>query len=667
MEKKARSFLTVCAIVISMTVMAVPVSGLLGALEKASAAPAVEEHTLRIGFMQTVDSLNPYVGYSDSAYVFYGLVYDALEVINNTMQPVPDLALSCYAVNNKTDPLMIASGEPYGSVWQYNLTDKAYFSDGEPVTADDVIFAVNLNAGNYTNMWAYQPYSYYMQFADQPFPSDPYKIRIHFFDRATGKPAPAAYAYIISIPILPKHKLIGMTPLEIGFSWKGVFEDATAADGVTKTGTVGTGPFMGTSTLYDDWFRGEEITLVKNPLSHWSVDFGMNVSVDKVQLVFYDDPAAMALSLRNGDIDVASFPPQAYTTLRDDVKSGKLKNVETYDGPKITQYWTEVGFNMNAAGPHPSRLDPKIREALAMSTNKDYIVSQFYLGLAEPGSTIIPPFNKYWHYNLTAAETYNYDIEAAKALLASAGYVDTNSDGYREATSSSRAVTEGWALEGDQLAYSMMVRREYPEEKQIAQYLQQEWAKVGVNLAVDIVDEVQLNTEVYYYQYDTMLWYWSADIDPNYQLFVQTKAAWGGWSDNKYYNESYDQNYTKSVQSMNPADRKVYVDNCQRINYRDAGYILLAYVNQSFAWRTDSWSGWGDWAQNPGRSIDNFWMGNPLWFDLTPVEKAPQKPLPWALIGAGIAGVVVAIVAVAYLTKKGKIKRKESDDSPIGD
>jgi len=560
-------------------------------------------------------------------------------------------------VDNKTDPKMIDSGEPYGSVWQYNLTPNAYFSDGEPVTADDVVFNVDLNAGNYTNMWAYQPYSYYMRYAEKV---SEWSVRIHFFDRATGNAAPASYAYIISIPILPKHKLSGMSPLDIGFNWKGYFEEEA-------TQTVGTGPFMGTSTLYQDWFKGEQLTLVRNPLSHWATDFGMNVSVDEVKLVFYEEATAMSLALQNGDIDVASFPPQAYRQLKLDVASGSLKNVETYDGPKITQYWTEIGFNMNAAGPNPSRLDSSIRQAMAMATDKAHIVEQYYLGMATPGSTLIPTFNKYWHYNLTAAEKFPLDYEGAKAMLQSHGYVDTNDDGWREATATSQAVTQGWVLEGTPLQYGLMVRREYPEEKNIATYLQGEWAKIGINIIIDIVDEVQLNTVVYFYQYDMMLWYWSADIDPNYQLFVQTKAAWGGWSDNMYYNWSYDDNYTKSVQTMDRADRKAFVDECQRINYRDAGYIILAEVNQTYAWRTDTFTGWGDWAAQPGRSLDNFWMGNPIWFELAPLEKAPPPPVPWALIGAGVAAVAAVVVAVMLLSKRNKGKKAESDDSPIGD
>jgi PKD repeat protein len=48
----------------------------------------------------------------------------------------------------------------------------------------------------------------------------------------------------------------------------------------------------------------------------------------------------------------------------------------------------------------------------------------------------------------------------------------------------------------------------------------------------------------------------------------------------------------------------------------DSPYIILAYPYQTYAWRNDTFSGWGDWAADPGRSLDNYWTGNQLFFDL---------------------------------------------------
>ena len=654
MQKRVLRILSLCAVVVSVTVLSIPIAGFMGFVGNAEASQTV----LRVGFLQKIDSLNPYIGVNDASYIFYGLVFDSMNVIDNQMQPTPDLATGIWAVPT-SDPEMVASGEVFGSVWQYNLTDRAMWHDGEPFTADDVVFNFNLNAHNFASMWAYQPYSYYMKDAVK---IDEQTVRVHFYDRATGNPMPAAYAYLMSIPMLPKHKLENMDPFAIGFNWTGVYAGE-------EFPIVGTGPFTGTKNIRQEWVAGDQITLVKNNEYHWKYTKAgaPEIKFDKLVMYFYDETTAMTYALENKELDIAAFPPQAYNNIKSDVASGNLKNVTTFDGPKITQYWTEIGINSALAGPNPSRLDKNIRLAMAMATDKSYIVSQYYLGLADVGTTLIPPVNTYWHYEPNATEKIPFDIEAAKTLLNDSYYRDTNDDGYRECMAQSYAVSKNLAPEGKQLVYKMVVRREYPEEKDIAMYLQDAWKLVGIKLDYETVDEAQLNTIAYGYAYDTFIWYWSADIDPNYQLYVQTKNAWGGWNDNKYSNVTYEQNYLNSVMELNKTARKTYVDNCQRTNYLDAYYIIMAYPYQTYAWRDDTFSGWGDWSADPGRSMDNFWMGNPLFFDLVPLNTGSAGGPNWMLIAAA-AGVVAAVVVVLVILRmRGKKKESLAGDSPLGD
>lgn len=653
MQKRVLRILSLCAVVASVTVLSIPIAGVMGIVGEAQA----RETVLRVGFLQKIDSLNPYIGLNDASYIFYGLIFDSMNVIDNQMNPTPDLATGVWAVP-ESDPAMILSGEPYGSVWQYNLTDKAMWHDGEPFTADDVVFNFNLNAYNFASMWAYQPYSYYMK---DSVKIDEQTVRVHFYDRGTGDSMPAAYAYLMSIPMLPKHKLENMNPFTIGFNWTGVFSGDFPI--------IGTGPFTGTKNIRQEWVAGDQITLVKNENYHWKYTKAdaPEIKFDKLVMYFYDETTAMTYALENNELDIAAFPPQAYNNIRNDVADGTSRNITTFDGPKITQYWTEIGINSNLAGPNPSRLDKNIRLAMAMATNKSYIVSQYYLGLADEGTTLIPPVNTYWHYEPNATEKIQFDLEAAKELLNESFYRDTNGDGYRECMAESYAVAEGLVPEGKPLVYEMLVRREYPEEKDIAMYLEDTWAQIGIRLNYETVDEAELSTQAYGYAYDTFIWYWSADIDPNYQLYVQTKAAWGGWSDNKYYNATYEQNYLNSVLELDKTQRKVYVDNCQRTNYLDAYYIILAYPYQTYAWRNDTFSGWGDWTADPGRSMDNFWMGNPLFFDLVPLNGGGGDGVNPLLV-AGAAGAVAAVVVVLVLLRmKGKKKESLTGESPLGD
>ena len=634
--------------------LAIPVGGVVNHFI-GNATAAGDGGTLRIGFMQKVDSMNPNVGLVDAAYVFYGLVYDTFQCIDEDMNIVGNLV-----TRSEVDP----SYEPYGSVWEMDIAPDVKWHDGEDLTVDDFVYTVNLNCQNYVTMWAFQPYAYFMDYAEAV---DEDTFRIHFFDRATDEPMPAAYAQMICIYALPQHLLEDYTPTYISFNWDGTFDDSDPP-------IVGTGLFMATEDIRDEWLDGTKLTLERNPDYHWEwtrEPLGeWVIEFDEIEMVFFDDATAMAIALENGELDVAQFPPPEYRTMKNKVLNGEVENIVAHDSPKCTQYWTEIAVNANNAGPNPSRLDPVIRQAMAMATDKEYIINNHYLGFAEVGTTLIPPVNEKWHYEPTEDELYVYDKDAAADLLEDGGYRFTSeSPKIRVCTSDSYAVKAELVPEGTKLEYEMAIRQEYPEERLIAQYVQGEWGDIGIDITYTVMTEAALGNEVHSYAYDTMLWYWSADVDPMYQLFCQATPSYNGWNDNMYYNETYEENFFASVQEFDEEQRKIYVDNCQRANYLDAYYLILAYVDQTYAWRTDTFEGWGDWEAHPGRSVDNFWSGNPLYFDLKYIGEEAE-PIPWLLIGASLAAVVAAAVAAVVLLKmKGKKgKKKEKDEgSPLGE
>ncbi len=239
----------------------------------------VHEHSptpstvLRIGTMHKVDSLNPYVGTSDSSYLLYSLLYDSLTSVDKDLNIRPSLATGTWAVPT-TDPALVATGEPYGSVWQYNLTHQAFWSDGEPFTANDVVWNINLNAGNYTDLWAYQPSMYFAHYASKV---DDYTVRVHFYDRASGEPKPAAYAYSIQMYMLPEHAMDDMDAATIGYRWNGTSGDVTMP-------IIGTGPFIAANDTYEDWLAGNTITLKKNPDYFWESEYGKSVKISEIDL-----------------------------------------------------------------------------------------------------------------------------------------------------------------------------------------------------------------------------------------------------------------------------------------------------------------------------------------------------------------------------------------------
>jgi hypothetical protein len=176
-----------------------------------------------------------------------------------------------------------------------------------------------------------------------------------------------------------------------------------------------------------------------------------------------------------------------------------------------------------------------------------------------------------------------------------------------------------------------------------------------------IVNTKIWNQMIYTPNYDLTITYWSGDPDPNYLLYVQSSYALDSWSDNFYSDAQYDQNYTGSVNATNDSARKVYVDNCQMHTYYDVPYIVYAYPYGCYAWRTDHFSGWGDWGANPGRSFSNFYTANDLWFDLTPTGHQGITGGLLTAVGIGVV-VVIAIVAIAMLLRRRQGGSLEKDE-----
>jgi len=594
-------------------------------------AEASSESCLRIGFLDGINSMNPNVAITDSAKMFFGLVYDCLQGVGNDLEVTPNLALRWEIAEDF---------EPYGSVWEYEITPNARWHDDTKLTADDVIFTVNHRALSYTQLLAPYSIAYFINYAEKV---DEHTVRIHFYDRTTEEPIPVAFAGSLYFPILPKHLLQNLSSAEIGFHWDGSFNYTTPP-------LVGSGPFMATDEIIEEFMAGDKITLVKNPNYHWKADRGVEVKFDKLEIMKFDNATALRTALEDGEIDVAQLPGDDYLEVEERVLEGLLTELETHTGPKPNQDKTFIMVNMNNAGPNPSRLDPVIRQAIAMVTNRSTIVDTCYDGLATEGTTLIPSVNEEWHYELTPQEVYRYDIDAANALLEAAGYRCTpESPVVRVCTADSYAVQHELVFEDTPLQYDLGVWQKYPLEKEVAIYLQSECAKIGIDIMYIAMTEAVLGSISF--RWDAIILSSYSDPDPNGFLFAQSVRSGQSWNFNYYQNPDYEDSYNKSISSLDPELRKEHVYDCQRVHYEDLAYIPLVEVHGTYVWRTDNFTGWGDWNAHPGRSIDACWGGNILYFELEPIDGGRVSVL---LVSAVTIVCIAAAATAAVLYFRGK-------------
>lgn len=597
----------IIAIVVALPAHAVHVAG------DVSTAGASDVTTLRIGMMEPIDSLNPFLGINDNAYVFYGLVYDYLIAVDEDMQPKPNLASSWYIVPDEL---------PYGSCWQYNLTRNAKWHDGEPFTAEDVVFTFEYQIGdNWLSMWAYQPYTVLVDHVEQV---DEYTVRVYFADFESN-PSPCSFGDSLMMPIVPEHIWRSIPPETAGFSYP-------------NTHPIGTGPFMCTDMTDDEFQRGDRLILLRNPHYHLGP-----VKFDRLILQFYLEPAAMMNDIQRGAIDLAAMDVPNYANLVKWLEDNPTDEIQTFSGLKCTSFSVEIGISLKQESPGTNhlRFDKAVRLAMAHATDKEFIRDHIYMGYGELGTSLLSPLAGDLFWQPEPDEVIPYDLDMANAVLDAAGYVWNDDHTVRVA-----GPGNPYAPAGTELSFDMVVEEELFEDRATAVFLKEEWAKIGIQITPRYVSSALWNTIVYGGVYDTMLTYWSGDPDPNYLLYTQSSFALDGWSENWYSSAEYDENYTGSLLAVDPEIRKQYILNCQEHIYKDCAFIVYLYPYGCYAWREDHFTGWGDWGAHPGRGLSNYWTANDLFFDLEPVTTNEE---PFAILDnvAGIVGTEVTITGFA--------------------
>jgi len=634
----------------AVVAVAVIVSGVAAASTVGVRPARAIDGSLIIGHLFLIDSLNPFIGFSNEAYLFYSLIYDFLFSVDEDQNYIPNLAES-------------ASTPDGGRTWVYQIRQTAKWHDGTPLTAEDVAFTINYNIQNFWILWAYEPY---VKQIVQCRPGQttgcgaevtgPWEVTAHF-DRPF---APGGSAMVL--PILQKRQWQNITASDAQSSY-------------TNPTPIGTGPFKADANIYQAWLRGDPLILHRNPDYHFAPS-----SIERVVFRMFQDENSLVAALLNGEVDAAmlSAAGSEATAL-----SKGNRAIELQEGLTVIQYWIDVGITqLNHFGVNqrlnPARFDVRVREAMAHATDKTFILNQFYRGKGQEGSTLVSPVSEVWHYEPTT-EAYAFDLSEAGAILDAAGYDARDPDGIRKASRdipltlycSPENLERGCQTQvtvpaGTRLSFSMVVRVEAPEEKEIAAYLQQTWRSVGIELKgrdspfVTVEEELAMNTDVYGGEFDTYIWWWSGDVDPNYILSIQSNFTLNGWSDNYYDNETYNNLYLAQLSEMDPAARRQHVFDAQKVEYLGAAFLILVYPYFHYAWWTDEYEGWGDMVAHPGRQLGAFWGKHPLFLELQPKAGAGDLfGLGLSTIGL-IAGVVVAaVVAVAIVLTMRKRKAEE--------
>jgi peptide/nickel transport system substrate-binding protein len=465
--------------------------------------------------------LNPMLDWNNSADRDVDrLIFSGLMRFDSHGLPQPDLADAWGASAD-------------GKIYNFSIRPNAVWHDGQPVTSDDVIFTIEM-----------------IKSAGSLFPQDVKdlwsQVEIKKLDDKTLQvrlPEPfAPFLDYATFGVLPKHLLESIPADQL----------ATAEFNLHP---VGTGPYKFDSLLTS----GGQITgvaLVPNPDYFIQPPF-----IEQVVFRYYPSSAAAFEAYQQGEV-------LGISQLTNDVLEQAL--IE----PTLLVYTSRLPqmglIFLNNNNPNvPFLQNASVRRALLLGVNRNIIVSHILKGQAVIANG--PILSGSWAY-YEEIETFEYDPDAATALLKQEGYVIPAGGG------------DVRAKDGQFLTFTLV----YPDDTihtQIAQAIQSDWALIGVRIDLQTVAYDSLvNDFLTTRNYQAAL----ADLntsrtpDPDPYLFWHQSEATGGQNYSQWDNRTASEFLETARTAADFTERARLYRNFQVVFTKDMPSLPLYYPVYSY-------------------------------------------------------------------------------------
>ncbi|HEX6036088.1 MAG TPA: ABC transporter substrate-binding protein, partial [Anaerolineales bacterium] len=256
---------------------------------------ASEPVVLRVGWAGSPDTLNPGTAVLSEAYTIFALVYDSIYE---------------YQLDGtyKLDAAESAEVSDDGLTWTFKIRDGIKFHDGQPLTANDVAFSVNLYKDNEDYIYLN---AYTVNFDSVEAPDDK-TVVITLTNAVPNMDYLLSYLYIV-----PEH------------IWK---DHATAPASVEfeNLEMIGTGPFR-----MAEYTQNEFVRLAAN-----KEHFGNPPKIDEVIFQTFESDDVLVQSLKSGQVDIITeMPATAVDTLKGDA------NIQVVTGAPYAPEVSDIIFN----------------------------------------------------------------------------------------------------------------------------------------------------------------------------------------------------------------------------------------------------------------------------------------------------------------------------------
>lgn len=458
---------------------------------------------------------SPFGYFRGPGYARMSLIFDTLVWKDASGENIPWLAESWKSSED-------------GLTWTFTLRDGVKWHDGQPLTADDVVFTFRYFAVK-PNPWS----SAAVDVIKEIERVDERTVRLTL----TRSYAPFLRNVIGSIPIIPEHV------------WEQVEDPKKFVD---EKALIGSGPYRLIS-----YNKAEGAYLYEANDDFW---LGPPY-VERIEMVPVGDEL---LALKQGEVDEAGISGIVSAATQDLVKA--FQEDERFDIITAPGEWNLVlYFNMERGVPFS---DKSFRQAVAYALDLQTMVNQVLFGDGLPGTPGgLAPSNPWMNPDI---KPYPYDPGKAKALLEEAGYVDSDGDGVLETP------------DGKPLKIELLYANWYSPRP--AEMIKTWLADVGIEITLKLVDRVtsdQLTSEGQYEM--ALVGFGGRGGDPDMlrtQLSSQSKSP-SFTRVRGYHNERFDELVAKQLAEIDEEARREMVYEIQAILAEDVPTIPLYHPNRN--------------------------------------------------------------------------------------
>ncbi len=402
----------------------------------------------------------------------------------------------------------------------FRLRKNLKWTDGMPLTSADCAFTLTLIQDDHTQS-AYK--SDYMKVKRFETP-DALTFRVFY-----SEPYSPALPTWSSLAILPKH----------------VFENEDIMNTtLSRKPKVTIGPYM-----LADWQGQQSILLRANP-DYFDGDVWISERLTRI----IPDPATQFLELSAGNLDSMGLTPMQYSRLFD-TKPALKANYKKYN--YLNSVYTYLGFNLTRK-PFD---DLRVRQALALAIDRQELVDGVLLGLGESIATPYKP-GTYWVNEKLKPRPYN--VDRAKALLAAAGWKDSNGDGILD-------------RDGRPFEFTILTNNGNKQRANTATIIQHRLKKIGVKINVRLVEwSAFIENFINKRDFEAVLLGWSLSPDPDqYNIWHSSQTGARQFNFLTYSNPKVDKALVAATRTFDRAERKKYYDIVQEEIYNDVPMIFL--------------------------------------------------------------------------------------------